>query len=422
MKFSASRLLTDESPRRVYKPSSSSSLHDVVVKGLHYGQRKLLLSEIEFLSAYHEADSSESPPLVVYAGAANGSHLPFIFRLFPGVRFVLIDPAPFCAQVRDIAQCSDGPIVELVEGYCTDELCRRLAHSHSSSYKILLISDIRSGVPAKLSNKENTAMIMRDNKMQQSWCWSLGAEAALLKFHPPYPRCNDPDSAHYDASDDTPNSVEYLDGERLFGVWAPKSSSEVRLCVRGPFSEDVEPRLRHYDCVVHEEQCYYYNTDGRYARDCKAEREILNRYLELFPGVFSGDVVALSSAISEFLRFPMFRPLDPSFSEDDARWVTLLYSVGDQACLDLFDTLRGHVSLKFLQEQLAKWHTSASVPEDVTAGSVKLTRDFWRVICTGSLSEAYGIPPVRCNFAHVFVSRKRRRAISLRAVGLSKER
>lgn len=414
MKFPESRVLTDEFPRRVYKPSSSATLDDVVVKGLHYGQRKLLLSEIEFLSAYLEAPRTVGKSLlVVYAGAANGSHLPFLFDCFKAVKFVLIDPAPFCAAVRDIAgRAEGGPILEVVEGCCTDELCLRLARSYRPKYDVLLISDIRSGAPAKQSNRENTAMIMRDNEAQRSWCWSLKAEAALLKFHPPYPRCKDTTSRFYDATDDTPESVEYIDGTRLFGVWAPKSSSELRLCVAGPFVPGAKMAMRQYDCTVHEEQCYFYNTDDRYARDCRAEREILERYLRVFPETSYCSALALSNAISAFLGFPLFTPLESSFTEDDARWVTLVYSTRDPKCEAWLKPLRGQMSLRVVRELIGRWGRATSVPGDAAIGTVRLSSDFWRIMCAGDLVEAYGLPRIRWRFADKLCPRRPKRSLS----------
>ncbi|KEG14359.1 hypothetical protein DQ04_00511220 [Trypanosoma grayi] len=350
------------------------------------------------------------PLLVVYAGAANGSHLPFLFDLFKTIKFVLIDPAPFCPAVREIAQRADGPIKEMVEGYCTDELCLRLSRTYRSDYDILLISDIRSGEPKKQSNKDNTAMIMRDNEMQRSWCWSLRAEAALLKFHPPYPPCRDTKSRHYDAADDTPESVEYMDGIRLFGVWAPKSSSELRLCVKGPFVPGAKIAMRHYDCSMHEEQCAFYNTEGRYARDCEAEKNILARYLKLFPSAYSGDVVALSHAVSAFLKFPLFRPLESTFTEDDARWVTLLYSTRDVENLAWFERLRGLMTSKVVQDLVKMWRDSTCVPVDATIGSIALSKEFWTIMCTGNLVEAYSLPRIWWRFAPQIISRKTKRS------------
>ena len=61
---------------------------------MHWGQRKLLLSEIEFLARF-----SEPGITCVYAGAAPGTHIPYLTQLFPEVaRFVLVDPSPFICK------------------------------------------------------------------------------------------------------------------------------------------------------------------------------------------------------------------------------------------------------------------------------------------------------------------------------------
>ena len=57
----------------------------------HWGQRKLLFSEIEFLTLYGHLAKT-----VVYAGAAPGTHINYLSKeLFPEHKWVLVDPAPF---------------------------------------------------------------------------------------------------------------------------------------------------------------------------------------------------------------------------------------------------------------------------------------------------------------------------------------
>lgn len=57
----------------------------------HWGQRKLLLSEIEFLTEH-----ANEHTIVIYAGAAPGTHIQYLSReLFPKIKFVLVDPSPF---------------------------------------------------------------------------------------------------------------------------------------------------------------------------------------------------------------------------------------------------------------------------------------------------------------------------------------
>lgn len=57
----------------------------IIKMGCHHGQRKLLLTEIEFLTNYNM-------DLVIYAGSAPCEHMVVLAKMFPKVTFVLIDP------------------------------------------------------------------------------------------------------------------------------------------------------------------------------------------------------------------------------------------------------------------------------------------------------------------------------------------
>jgi hypothetical protein len=54
----------------------------------HFGQRKLLLTEIEY---YNMLDQDKNY-LIIYPGSASCEHLPVILQLFPNLKFLLIDP------------------------------------------------------------------------------------------------------------------------------------------------------------------------------------------------------------------------------------------------------------------------------------------------------------------------------------------
>jgi hypothetical protein len=74
--------------RREYRPRQSKEEHGT---GIHWGQRKLLMCEIEFLCKH-----AKSGDTVVYAGAAPGRHILTLAELlFPELDFQLYDPAPF---------------------------------------------------------------------------------------------------------------------------------------------------------------------------------------------------------------------------------------------------------------------------------------------------------------------------------------
>jgi hypothetical protein len=60
---------------------------------LHIGQRKLFLTQLFFLNEYLETPFTEA--IVIYAGAAPSNTMYLLGKMFPCVKFVLIDPNPF---------------------------------------------------------------------------------------------------------------------------------------------------------------------------------------------------------------------------------------------------------------------------------------------------------------------------------------
>lgn len=75
-------------------PFEITYFQDDMVKHLspncHLGQRKLLLTEMEFYTKYIKDHNANN--LVVYAGSASCEHLPVILSMFKNLRFILIDP------------------------------------------------------------------------------------------------------------------------------------------------------------------------------------------------------------------------------------------------------------------------------------------------------------------------------------------
>ena len=56
----------------------------------HLGQRKLLLTEIEFYNKFINFNDENN--IVIYAGSAFGEHESLMIKLFPKIKFILIDP------------------------------------------------------------------------------------------------------------------------------------------------------------------------------------------------------------------------------------------------------------------------------------------------------------------------------------------
>lgn len=78
-----------ESPGICWYSIYIRALHD----SIHKGQRKLLISEIQ--SLVNNLDSFDQEGIVVYAGAAPCMKLWLYMRLFPNLKFILVDPNEF---------------------------------------------------------------------------------------------------------------------------------------------------------------------------------------------------------------------------------------------------------------------------------------------------------------------------------------
>jgi hypothetical protein len=141
------------------------------------GQMKLLISEIDFLS-----DFARHGDTVVYAGAADGRHIPTLDGMFASLKLCwnLFDPARFSHPV--MAWSRD----------CRDRVCvfRRCFGDADAIYykgfrRVLLISDIRSNHHEKEDHPDD-ACIMQDQEWQMQWVKLMEPEACCLKFRGPF--------------------------------------------------------------------------------------------------------------------------------------------------------------------------------------------------------------------------------------------
>jgi hypothetical protein len=193
----------------------------------HYGQRKLLLAEVQFLSDYYNPDDD---PLFVYAGAAPGISIALIKKLFPKLRMHLYDPASFIAEETDKIKIFTND-----DGMFNDDTIAKFKGEH-----VLFMSDIRSG-----NSEDETFDLEVDENMKQQmrWCILLQKQgsfvAASLKFRLPYKKI-------------ARTYTTYLDGVIHAQCWAPLSSTEGRLCLS-------EIKTRRYDDQTYEYSCFFRN-------------------------------------------------------------------------------------------------------------------------------------------------------------------
>jgi hypothetical protein len=164
----------------------------------HYGQRKLLFSEIELFnkvqikSGVNLTVNYKDPPFyVVYAGSAAGHHIVYLLEMFPALRFILYDPAQFDKSVFNNPKIyvktgtPDGyftdnsasqEIYTIIQTYFLD--VRSQQRKTEKGYELIFISDIRKS--------PNERGIFEDMMFQQKWGILMNAYVMLLKFRLPY--------------------------------------------------------------------------------------------------------------------------------------------------------------------------------------------------------------------------------------------
>lgn len=256
-----SRILHPDAPETVYRRRYNEKKSVI-----HWGQRKLLLSEIEFLTNYTDLTGT-----VVYAGAAPGQHIELLHQLFPDIKFILYDPMPFSPRLQDTAR-RDGSNVEIIREYFADETALRFKDTG-----VYFISDIRTCSHVHYQDSVVEKYIEADMCDQMRWHVAMRPAKSMLKFRLPW------------SSNSNTTTTEYLAGDVYLPVWGPQTTSETRLVPRG--SEVVV-----WENDKYERQMFHFNTVTRvslyghdlavgspnyldYCFDCKSEAVILQNYL-----------------------------------------------------------------------------------------------------------------------------------------------
>lgn len=195
----------------------------------HWGQRKLLLSEIDFLTRL----SKTHYHIVVYAGAADGKHIKILVDMFQNVEFHLYDPREFHKILNNQPRIKINPYYKdkTVKdyGFFTDDV----ATYYSNQPNVVFISDIRT-----LPTEEEIEI---NQRQQEKWLYIMKPIISMLKFKAPYPK--------YDNGD----IYTYLDGEIRLQCWAPATSAETRLIVLPPFKNKI------IDSYKYEQNLSWYN-------------------------------------------------------------------------------------------------------------------------------------------------------------------
>ena len=289
--------------RKVYNPNETRE------DRIHYGQRKLLISEIMFLTPM-------SFPYCVYVGAAPGVKASWLAKLFPAVTFILIDPNPFKIKnmdgikitklkgfkISDIPKTKSNII--LINEFMTNELAQKLSNLN---LQCSFISDIRTTLTNNDSKVRDEDVVY--NLIQQyNWVRRLKPVYSMLKFRHPFhdqkgnfnkiAQLNKEIEAakamgeNIDFLKDYDNGrLKYFKGAIAIQAWSPAFSAETRLITDGKELEYLD------DHDVYEQKMFYYNTGPRQEisdmestggfkglGDDRIEYDVWQRYIKRFGG------------------------------------------------------------------------------------------------------------------------------------------
>jgi hypothetical protein len=266
---------------------------------IHWGQRKLFLSEVLFLNECYDLYNDKEEKIFIYAGAAPGLHIILLSIMYPDITFLLYDPAKFGIKENDK--------IKIFNQYFTNDTAVEL-----KKYKnVLFCSDIRR-------NGFIDDIIAEDMKWQSDWVKIINPHASLLKFRSLWPK-------NYDKNNKE-NYFKYLDGDLYMQQYAPNKSTELRLLSKREIHQYKE---KEYNKIDIEESCFFFNQvvrqnyyyDHKYTcishhYDGMAEIRILEEYLKKHKiSSKPKKVCKLISLLSESIMNPNYNKILDKFNK-----------------------------------------------------------------------------------------------------------
>jgi hypothetical protein len=282
----------------------------------HWGQKKLLLSEIQFLTniCIKLNIKNLKDYVIIYIGSADGTHLPILFNMFPELEWHLYDPNPFSKNVKKYGKNK----VFIYNEYFTNESINNI--NKKINKKIIFISDIR------VTPKDE--QVMKDMIDQGKWGIDLNAEYMLLKFRLPY---NEPGTYRPLNINDLKfnkkfinnynliaNNCIYLKGTIFLQLFHPTYSTELRLFVEKSSNNKYD--LDDYNFIEIENKLFNYNSEIRgilnnedynflnlipgydTSIECILEYNIIKKYYEYFFNYNNNQIINKLFEINLFLE------------------------------------------------------------------------------------------------------------------------
>lgn len=250
----------------------------------HWGQKKLLLSEIQFFTRICKTLNTKSLKdfTVVYIGSAAGNHLPILYNLFPSLLWLLYDPAPFSKEVTK--HPTKDKSVFVYNMFFTDKTLDHV-RKNCQGRKILFISDIR------VDTKE--ADIIKDMRDQAFWATELNSPFMLLKFRLPYEELDTIPKSNLqfklnnklftNPNFKTTKHMIYLKGDIYLQIFPPPYSGELRLYVE---QKDGKYEFAEYNYLDIENRLVFFNSYIRPYFHCFENDNICkeHKYINYIPG------------------------------------------------------------------------------------------------------------------------------------------
>ncbi len=214
---------------------------------LHWGQLKLFLTEVEFLTLVTQQAqrTDRAPPtgqdqklnketriILIYPGAAPGNHTNYLHTMFPDMEFHLYDLQKFATKPNSK--------IKLYEQYFTDDDAKKWRSEIDDIRKtgvnlfVALCSDIRTE-PATEDE------VARNMEMQRVWWEIIEPDLTMFKFRLPW----------------KPGVTLYPKGDIYIQPFAGQTSTETRLIFK------KKAPLIEYKNEIYEQAMFFHNTKAR---------------------------------------------------------------------------------------------------------------------------------------------------------------
>src|SRR3989338_2929754 len=308
----------------------------------HWGQLKLLFSEIEFftlVSKYVNIDDC----LVLYIGAQPGERLKYLYikYFYPKMHMLLYDPLPFDIEETDQLIIKTGSA-----GWFSDEKIKEVLKI-ADGRKIIYMSDIRIPEPDDTYLREK--IIYENMQDQERWGILMGADFMLFKFRSFYYKTN-PDEVDFIQNSITDKYAEhivykknrkkhddihkwwlYLKGTIYTQLYAAVRSTESRLFVKKikyykdankyKKEEQEKYKMRYYDNILYEGLFNYFNLKKR-------NSEIVYRKSDRLVDYLPGQKISYTSASEYYIIRQYLKSVKqkPSF-KNVLKYIVISYTV-----------------------------------------------------------------------------------------------